>query len=244
MTSIIPTNCVQNSLISGYLFSDFHLVAAGEDLEVGFEGALLQNPIVLLRVEGLPEQDIVLQGGVLNPRLLRHIRQPSLKGTRNFLIVSDLKVMKTVNYVAWPFLVFFDQCLGPRRRKLLLKQQEHFRRKLVVHFRQLFSYDIPGDGVFVIQMVLSSETKSKESDTVIEKSLTLTFTIPCSFSISPSMAEISELFPQPTGPTTANSSPSEMSRSTLKQSQNTLAGGQSSCHAALNSRGFWNLWTQ
>lgn len=48
-------------------------------------------------------------------------------------------------------------------------------------------------------------------------SLTLIVMCPCTFSISPSMADIKEDFPEPTVPTTATNWPGFMSRFTLKE---------------------------
>ena len=55
--------------------------------------------------------------------------------------------------------------------------------------------------------------------------LTLTVTCPWIFSISPSMADIKEDFPEPTVPTTATNGPGIMSRFTLKE-RTRLDGGE------------------
>ncbi len=65
--------------VTTHLFSNFHLVPAGQDLEVGFERALIEDALVLGGVERLPEQDVVLERRVLDPRLLRHVRQLALE---------------------------------------------------------------------------------------------------------------------------------------------------------------------
>lgn len=55
------------------------------------------------------------------------------------------------------------------------------------------------------------------SELFLASSLTLMVMCPWTFSISPSMADIKEDFPEPTVPTTATNWPGIMSRFTLKK---------------------------
>lgn len=73
--------------------------------------------------------------------------------------------------------------------------------------------------------------------------LTLMVMCPCTFSISPSMADIKEDFPEPTVPTTATSWPGIMSRFTLKESS-VLEGEEGTYSRGIRatSQTLWEVW--
>lgn len=67
----------QRSLFS-HLLANLSHVSTGQHLQVGGQGAGLQDAAVLLLVVGLPKQDVVTQRGVLDPGLLRDVGHRAL----------------------------------------------------------------------------------------------------------------------------------------------------------------------
>lgn len=52
----------------------------GEDVHVGLEGASGEHPLIAAGQVATPEENVVPQGGVLEPRLLRDVRHGHLSG--------------------------------------------------------------------------------------------------------------------------------------------------------------------
>lgn len=71
----------QRSVFS-HLLADLSHVSTGQHLQVGGQGAGLQDAAVLLLVVGLPKQDVVTQRGVLDPGLLRDVGHRALERSR------------------------------------------------------------------------------------------------------------------------------------------------------------------
>ena len=65
-------------IMGGHLFSDLGPVGGGQHLEVTCQRARLQRTVVVAEVLRLAEQHVLLQRGVLHPRLLRYVRHLAL----------------------------------------------------------------------------------------------------------------------------------------------------------------------
>ncbi len=63
-----------------YLFSDLSLVPPWQYLEVGLQGAAFNGLLVEVLVWVLTKEDVVLEGSILYPGLLGHIRHTALRG--------------------------------------------------------------------------------------------------------------------------------------------------------------------
>ena len=63
------------------LLPDFNLVTTRQDLQVRYESTGLDHLLVAVFIERLTKQNVLLQGGVLNPCLLGHIGQRTLEHT-------------------------------------------------------------------------------------------------------------------------------------------------------------------
>ena len=72
-----------------YLFSDFDAVSTRQYLEVGFHGACLHYGVVLGLVEPLAEQNVVPESRVLDPRLLRDVRNRTLQCSWEYTSITD-----------------------------------------------------------------------------------------------------------------------------------------------------------
>ena len=59
--------------LKSHLLPDLSEVPAGQQLQVGAQGAGVQHPLEAMAVVGGTKQDVVPEGGVLDPGLLGHI---------------------------------------------------------------------------------------------------------------------------------------------------------------------------
>jgi len=60
------------------LFTNLGLVASGQHLNVRLQSAGINNPVVIDSIQAFAESDVVLQGGILDPGLLRYVSKRSL----------------------------------------------------------------------------------------------------------------------------------------------------------------------
>ena len=69
-----PTRLSERRIpLRSHLLPDLREVAAGQQLQVGAQGAGVQHPLEALAVVGATKQDVVPEGGVLDPGLLGHV---------------------------------------------------------------------------------------------------------------------------------------------------------------------------
>ena len=69
------------------VFPDHCLVAVGEEVEVGFEAGEVQGPAVALLLVSLPEQDVVLDAVVEDPRILVGVGDGAVDGQAGGVVV-------------------------------------------------------------------------------------------------------------------------------------------------------------
>ena len=65
-----------------HLFADLRLVTGWQHLKVAFQRTGLDTAPVEVLIQRAAKQDVLLQGVILNPGLLRHVRHTALRFTR------------------------------------------------------------------------------------------------------------------------------------------------------------------
>ena len=62
-----------------YLFSDLSLVLSGQNLKIWFQSTGMESFRVLEALHRLAEEDVILNSGILDPRLLGDVRHFTLR---------------------------------------------------------------------------------------------------------------------------------------------------------------------